>query len=342
MKTIYILLPRENATASSYVRALCLDGFWPPGWDVKFVHGPDRLPDCSLFRRFFVNYHYCKILLGYWCNKKFGCVYFIKPSSIVLLLLVRFVLMAKVIIDINDALHLPEHLGRHSRAKLITLLKISNGIVFESAEYREFCAKWHKTPSTVIEDTPQFEQSYLRFSDRELSAVWFGSFLTSEALLNYKEYFKVISESGFEIILLGAAPHVVDSLKHIVKNIKYMKVYNHQELTAILSYSTLSFVPMPSVEFYELRGNLKAKLSMATGCVTLASNLKMHQRLIDDKRNGYMFQTFEEFCLIIKKISNNPEMYLETIGRSANVKVMCNYNRVSHAKQICEFVETLN
>ncbi len=339
MKSICIILPLDKGLASAHVRGLCLEGFWPNDWEAKYWHGPKHIPEQKVFRNIVVWLHYIKMLFQMRLTaKNVVCTYFIKPSSVVVMLLARVVFGYKVIIDVNDPIHLPEHLGRYSVIRFKLFLMISNGVVFESLEYKDFCTKWHNKPVAVIEDTPQFEMSYVNYTDRQMRAVWFGSPFTSKVLIEFVGYFKKLSESGFDIILLGADLKVVKILKNYSTNLVVVDKYDHKSLIRILSESTVAFVPMPKTQSYELRGNLKSKFAMASGCITVASNLKMHSRLIENQKTGYLFNGFDDFSEIINKISRSPSIGLKTIGKSANLKVMEGYNRYLHARQICDFI----
>lgn len=342
VKAVYFILPPGEGMASTFVRAECLDGFAPLGWKFVFISGPIFSRKCArLLRRILTARHYIHQLIKIKSRENISpAIYFIKPSSFFLLLFSRFVLRLKTFIDINDPLHLPEFLGSYSRLKLRLLMLLANGIVFESSEYMEYCKEWVSEKCVLIEDTPQFEVSYTDFSHRELAVVWFGSPGTSHVLLDYSEYLKVFAKYGYKVILLGASYEVVMALQKGGMEIKWVKQYDHQILIDIVSSATFSFVPMPDIEAYALRGNLKAKLSMACGCLTIASNLKMHLRLIDNRVNGYIFDGIVDLEEIISEVSADVLGSLKKIGASANLSSMKNYNRTNHAEKICSFFDS--
>lgn len=343
VNTINFVLPHDKTMASIHVRGLCLDGFAPQGWEFDFISIDTSYSKHRVLQKVKIFYQYA-LAIGRIRLKKRGkqVLYFIKPNSILLMALCRFIYRYKVFIDINDPIHLPEHAGRFSREKLIIMLNLANGTVFESTEYKEYTRILHSNPATVIEDTPQFEISFINLKNRNRNVVWFGSPATSRILINYKEYFKKFISSGFSITLLGADVKTTEILSESGIKCNAINVYTHELLLSTLSNSILAFVPMPNEESYSLRGNLKAKFAMASGCVTIASDLNMHRRLIEDNVTGFIFSNFSEFSVAVDNISRSPDYYCERIGGTANVNVINLFNRISHAEKICKFVNSCN
>lgn len=342
VKAIYFILPPGAGMASTFVRAQCLKGFSPRGCEFIFITPPPLKIKCGvILKRIFTGLIYIKELTTIKIvSKSSSAVYFIKPTSVLLLLVSRYVLRLKTFIDLNDPMHLPEFLGRFSIIKLRIFMAIVNGIIFESLEYRRYCAKWTSKRSTVIEDTPQFEISFVNYRLRKPIVVWFGSPATSKILLGYANHLIAFSDHGYSALLLGASQDVVAELRERGVTIELVDRYDHQILVDSISSATFSFVPMPNTELFSLRGNLKAKLSMACGCLTIASNLPMHKRLIDSRSNGYLFNDLTELKVILNEISEDVIGRLNQVGKIANIEVVSKYNRSAHAKKLCSFIES--
>jgi glycosyltransferase involved in cell wall biosynthesis len=141
---------------------------------------------------------------------------------------------------------------------------------------------------------------------------------------------------------MGADPLVVAELRRKGCVLKNIEKYNHEELQELLSSASLSFVPMPNVDLYELRGNLKIKLAMAAGCITVASDLQMHRRLIKSGINGYLFRDYEDFKKTLNKISSELSGSIKRIGKASNIEIVNKYTRKSHAEKICNFIFKIN
>jgi glycosyltransferase involved in cell wall biosynthesis len=342
VKEIYFILPPAAGLASTYVRAQCLKGFAPKGYEFIFINPPSmKIKYGMILKRGFTGLNYLKELAKIKIHSNGSpAVYFIKPTSVLLLLISRYFLRLKTFIDLNDPMHLPEFLGRLSIIKLRLFMAIVNGIIFESLEYRRYCRKWTSKRSTVIEDTPQFEISFINYQLRKPIVVWFGSPSTSKTLLAYANHLMVFSEHGYIALLLGASQEVVTALKEKGITIELVERYDHQILVDSISSAVFSFVPMPNTELFSLRGNLKAKLSMACGCLTIASNLPMHKRLISSRSNGYLFNDLAGLKAILNEISEDVIGRLNQVGKKANLEIVSKYNRSTHAKKLCSFIES--
>lgn len=328
--------------ASIYVRGLCLDGFSPQNFEFVFVHTESSKTN-NFFKKLFNLINTAISILNIKFDKKNDVLYFIKPSSVILLALCRFVFNYRIFIDVNDPLHRREHLGRFSKIKFICMANISNGIVYESMENEKQTRKWHISSTAIIEDTPQFEISFINYRIRAKNVVWFGSPATSYILTDYIDFFKKFNQSGFGVVLLGADKKVQEFFN--VNSVEYKSIdkYDHEILLEVLSENLLSFVPMPNIEAYNLRGNLKAKLSMAAGCITIASDLEMHRRLIHENETGFLFRNIKDFFKILDYITNpSNKKLIESIGFMANQTIINKYNRNTHARKICDFFQKVN
>ncbi len=329
--------------ASIHVRGLCLAGYSPNGWVFNFLNPKNSNFKNKYLAKFhnLVNYIYEIGMIRLKAGKN-NYLYFIKPNSIMLLAISRYIYRFKVFVDINDPIHLPEHLGRFSMVRYKGILKVSTGIVFESPEYEKYSRNIHTKRTAIIEDTPQFELSFLNYKSRKKIIVWFGSSSTSKVLENYMEYFKEFEKKGFTIKILGVDTEIETKFRSYDIKFESITSYNHEELLGTLSNSIVSFIPMPDTPLYSLRGNLKVKFSMACGCITLASDLPMHDRIINNGVTGFIFSDFKSFSEILENISYLPNESLRSIGMAANSYVVNNFNRKSHAEKICNFISSFD
>lgn len=343
VSTVFFILHPYKTLASNHVRGLCLEGFAPPQWEFKFISPEITNSRFKLVEKLKKLINHALIIRKIKLKKSTrSYCYFIKPNSCTVLILYRFVFGYKVIIDINDPIHLPEHLGRFSKIKFLIMLRIANAAVYESIEYENFTRNWRRIPTSVIEDTPQFEISFTNYNKRDKVMVWFGSPATSKILTNYLDYFKKINKAGYSIKLLGADLQVVKIMRENDINLSMQAEYDHDSLLNILSNACLSFVPMPNTEAYSLRGNLKVKFSMATGCITIASDIDMHKRIIKNNVNGFLFSDYNDFSKVIDNIASLNDSFFEEMSKAANGEIIEKFNRKSHAEKICKFIDTCN
>jgi hypothetical protein len=338
-KTVAFLLSFDKSLASGHVRAKCLKDFAPHGWAFEFIDGSypkilDYPVGRGLFRFLFYILHL--MYLKYFKRKK-TIALINKPSSIPLILIIRYVIGIKVVSDINDPIHLPQHYG-HVKSSLI--LKLSNHIIFESPEYRDFWKYKNIAPSSVIEDTPQLECVFNNYSQRIRQVIWIGSPNTSEDLLEFIPHFLLFNEYKYNIKILGASIEVINSL--LDSKVKLTPIYNYDTKSLIenLTFSAISFVPMPNSDKYNLRGNLKAKISMGCGCLTIATRNRMHERLIVNQKTGFLFSTYADLSEILEYISKDSSV-CSKIAYEGNVYVANNFTRANHAQEICRIANTL-
>lgn len=330
------MLPPNENMPSVFVRALCLEGFEPSGYKFIFLRGQKEQGN-KLKRKILRFIHYIKILI---VAKKSGhtkYLYFIKPHSLLILIVARLFLGFKVYIDVNDPLHLSEHLGTFSRFKFWAYMKICTGAVFESEEYADFNKEFNEKIK-IIEDTPQFEIAYTNYRLRKEQVVWFGSPEASKDLIKYIELFKKFNVHGVKIVLLGVDSKIISIFKSEKIDFVFFDSYSHSDLINILGESFYSFVPMPNIPLYSLRGNLKVKFAMASGCIVIASDLNMHKRLIENRIDGFIFENDESFDQILKKLKSCSFSEKEEIGRKANLKIVNSYSRMLHAEKICQYI----
>jgi glycosyltransferase involved in cell wall biosynthesis len=333
---IYFILPPNGNMPSVSVRALCLEGFEPSGKEFVYIHGPKQ--HANRIKRRIINLsHYFSKLLELSGRRETKCLYFIKPHSLLVLLISRYLFRFTIYIDVNDPLHLKEHLGRFSKVKFWFYMKVCNGAIFESEEYAKFNIE-NFEKIRVVEDTPQFELSYINFHNRKKKVIWFGSAETSKELIIYMDFFKKFKSEQIEIELLGVDDRVINVFRSEKIDFKFHKTYNHELLMDLLSDSLYSFVPMPDKPLYTLRGNLKVKFAMAAGCIVIASNINMHKRLIDHGKNGFLFSSDFDFYKVLEELNKTSSSGKAEIALSANLKIMNEYSRTKHAEKICEYL----
>lgn len=335
--TLVFVLPFTEMV-SNHVRAKCLEGFEPKNWSFIYLKGiyPQAF-DFFIIRTIYRFSFYVGELLKLKFRSKQIVAYFIKPQSPILLWTVRRVLRIKVIIDINDPYHLPELFGNK-----VTKLLLNNAdhLVFESDEY---CAYWSNSfskISSIISDTPQHECIYIDSYYRAKTVCWIGSAYTSPYLKNFIEHFKLFNDYGYEIRLIGCDKDTADFFREGLIRFSQINHYDSNILAQELSSSLISFVPMPNNDLFLLRGNLKAKVSMGYGCLTIASRNSMHENLIQDGINGYLFDSLKELELIIIQIQSRS--ILACVASAGNKHVSGEYSRKSQAEKLTRIAEAMN
>jgi hypothetical protein len=336
-KSVAFLIPFNKTMASNYVRAKCLKGYEPDDWSFEFLDGLyPRLLDKKFLRAFYRIFFYTTRLFKLKFKYKKVVVIGVKQESILISYIVRKVLRLHLILDINDPYHSSQGLSRN---KALRLLKSADYVIFESQEYKNY---WNgdKIPDArVIEDTPQIECIYDDFLRREQSVIWVGSPSTSSVLLDFIPHLMLFNKFGYIIKLLGASDDIKQHLANSGVKVISDNYSDHASLVSNLTKSKLSFVPMIDIDLHKLRGNLKAKIAMGCGCLVIASKNQMHERLIENGKSGFLFDSLEELQILLESESNSNNF--PEIALAGNNYVANKFTRANHAYKICEVADEI-
>jgi glycosyltransferase involved in cell wall biosynthesis len=221
--------------------------------------------------------------------------------------------------------------------KAFSLFKNSKMIVFESQEYRDLILSMNykiQKKAFIIEDTPQNEFCCINYQTRRNQVIWLGTNHTSKFLKDYFHYFHYFNDLNYQICFLGIDIDTEKFFKLRKIRAEYFNSYDRTLMEDKLLSSKVSFVPYSNVDIFKYRGNLKTKLSMAYGCVVIASNLDMHKRLINNGVNGYLYDNFNDF----KQIRHTTSIF-EKVSKNANNLIISQYTRSNHAQQILDLYE---
>lgn len=337
-RVIAFIIPFNKTMASIYVRAMCLKGYESNNWKFSFIEGNyPRLLNFKLIRAIYrLSFYFFKLLKLKILNKDV-VVIGIKLESLILINMIKKILRLKLILDINDPYHSSPGITKEKAKKI---LQSADYLIFESLEYMNY---WNKTilpEASIIEDTPQHEFIYDNFDDREFAVTWIGSPITSPVLIDFLPHLLLFNKLNYCIKLLGASEDVNNQLKSAGIKTTLINNYDHTSLVKHLSQTQLSFVPMLDIDWHKLRGNLKAKISMGCGCLTIASRNEAHERLIEHANTGFLFDSLNELEVILSRIRSS-KYNIREIALNGNKKVAENYTLSKHASSICDIADGL-
>lgn len=337
-KAIVFLIPFDKSIASNHVRAKCLEGYASNGWSFEFLetrHSNERHHE--RFHGFYKIIFYILGLIKIKFKYKRIVAFIIKPDSLILMFLIRRILRVPLISDVNDPIHLFPRVGQ---ARALRLFHASDHVIFESLEYKCFWAGNEMPPVSIVEDTPQFECVFLDFVTRASYVAWVGSSLTSEVLLEFIPHLWLFNKMGYHVLLLGASDDVNQALCRAGIKTTLIAKYDHSSLVDNLTMAQIAFVPMLNNELHELRGNLKAKVAMGCGCLTIATRNAMHERLIENGKSGFLFNSFEELDSVLNTIAIKKNI-AKKAAFTGNCYVADRFTRDAHASKICAIADEL-
>ena len=330
---------------SRYVRALYLNEFNTHGIKLQYIDIPSI---CE--RKGKTGKYILKLLLVPLQSvrikkamKDHKIAIMIKPDSPLLILFLR-ILGLKIIVDINDPIHLRLYSGRFGGLKFKAIMMISSFNIFESEEYLHYWGDKYINNSVVIEDTPQHVTKYNNYKERHNRIIWVGSPTTSKILLESSDCFESFYHCGVrDILLLGADTEVASEIAKI-SNLRVQNIisYDIELMRKELSSSRYAFCPSNDSPLYALRGNLKAKIMMSHGCITFAKDIAMHKRLIDNGYNGFLFKTHKDISDAFRTSLNDQNRRIR-IASNANILTVEKYSPDNHLRQLlnlCSFVSS--
>lgn len=121
-----------------------------------------------------------------------------------------------------------------------------------------------------------------------------------------------------------------------VENIKWDINTQDKEI----SLFDAGLMPMPKNPWTEGKCSYKALQYMSAGVVPVATRFGFNCHVIDDKIDGFLFDTEEEFIKIIEFIYENPVSAYE-MGKKAREKVINNYSVNVISKKLAEILINL-
>ena len=125
-----------------------------------------------------------------------------------------------------------------------------------------------------------------------------------------------------------------DGLK--IENIKWdLKTQDYE-----ISLFDVGLMPIPKNPWTEGKCSYKALQYMAAGVVPVATRFGFNCHVIDDKKDGFLFDSEEEFIKIIEFIYDNPDIAYE-MGKKAREKVIKNYSVNIISKKLAEIIISL-
>ena len=201
--------------------------------------------------------------------------------------------------------------------KVVTLIKsmssnlgIKNTIVGHGVDVQLFKPNENKKLSNVL------QENIILCAGRVRKAK--GQIVLLEAAKTLKKH------KNWAIVIVGKVdkPTFLDELKAIAKKHQIEKqVYFVDETLDMISYyqaSKIAIVPSFSEGF-----SLVTAEAMSCGCSVIATkNVGVHSSLIDDKKNGYLFEpgNIKELETLISKSLNNEIKNLGIMGRKEILK----------------------
>ena len=138
---------------------------------------------------------------------------------------------------------------------------------------------------------------------------------------NFNELIKIFSNTDFEIEIYGSGTkksELINNAKKYNTNLKIFEPVTNEILVKNLSDYKLYI----SSSNYE--GNPKSVLeAMSAGCVVIAKNNKNLEEIIQNSKNGFLYESYDQLIDYVELIINDEKLWKE-ISRSATSSVVEN------------------
>ncbi len=242
-------------------------------------------------------------------------------NPIDLYLLAKF--SKKLVFDFDDAIYMNDDRAKNfynkrkeSRFKRIAIKSsfIIAGNPHLASKAREFNEKVYILPSAVFTDEIPVKTNFRKHED-PLILGWVGGGSNLHHLnLVIPALRQIADKIPFILRVISNEKFQTKGLK--IENIKWDLKTQDYEITLF----DAGLMPIPKNPWTEGKCSYKAIQYMAAGVIPVATKFGFNQTVIDDRQNGFLYDSHEEFIKIIEFIYQNPDLAFE-MGKKAREKV---------------------
>jgi len=244
-------------------------------------------------------------------------------------------LAKKVIYDIEDNIHLqrkimsqddPNPITRFMkwRGKYEFLIRSSDHVITSSPFLNEYCLKINlKKKCTYISsslDTDKYKINKEYSSDKKIVIGWTGTYSSKEYLeLLNQVFLKLSKRVNFQLKIISNFEYHISGIEY--ENVNWSLDNEIEDLKAF----DIGVYPLPLDKWVLGKSGLKAIQYMALGIPCVATNVGTAPILIQDKINGRLVETEEEWIDALEELILNSELRRQ-LGKQAQIDAVENYS----------------
>ena len=217
----------------------------------------------------------------------------------------------KIIYDIDDLVFLKNanHANKLSgllkgKEKPIFMMKNADHVITCTPYLDTFVRKYNNNTTDISStiDTVSYKPINKYENKNEIIIGWSGSHSTSQYLYLLKDVLLKLQETfPFKLLVMGDPSFKIDGL-----NIEAIEWKEDWEIST-LQRMDIGVYPLPLNDEWVLgKSGLKALQYMALGIATIATNVGCNDRVIVDKKTGFLVKTEEEWYNSLLKLLKNP------------------------------------
>lgn len=342
MKKVMFIVPYPHGTApgqrfryEQYLSALEKNGISytirsflsPATWQILYKPGRFHLKIYGVLQGFL------KRFLLLFSLKKYDYIFIFREASHIgppiFEWIIAKVLKKKIIYDFDDAIWLPnysEHNKLFHRLKMYGKVKsimrwshkISAGNNYLCEFARQFNSNVVLNPTTI--DT---ENMHNRVKDQRTEKVvigWTGTLTTAKYILEIVPVLQELEKKyDFEFQVISNEFPKID-----LKSFKFKKWKKETEIDDLLEFN-IGIMPLVDDQWARGKCGFKALQYMALGIPAVVSPVGVNTKIVDDKINGFLCTTHDEWYHALAYLLENPDVR-ERMGKAARKKIEDHYS----------------
>lgn len=275
--------------------------------------------------------------------KNFDVVFLQKKlvTSIDLFFIKKF--SKRLIFDFDDAIYINDDRAKNFKNKskeirFINIIKASDAVIagnpILARKAQEFNKRVFILPSAVFTENIPLKTKP-REASEPLILGWVGGGSNLHHLNMITPALKRLSKLiPFKLRVISNMEFRIDGIP--VENIKWDINTQDKEI----SLFDAGLMPIPKNPWTEGKCSYKALQYMSAGVVPVATRFGFNCHVIDNRIDGFLFDTEEEFVKIIEFIYENPQKAFE-MGKKAREKVIISYSVNVISKKLAEILINL-
>jgi glycosyltransferase involved in cell wall biosynthesis len=247
-----------------------------------------------------------------------------------------------IIYDIDDAIFLSNASEYNSfigklkgKTKPFTMMKNAKHIITCTPFLDEIARKYNQNTtdisSTINTETYQVVNQYN--NDHQIVLGWSGSHSTAKYLYLLKDVLLKLKETHpFKLMVMGDASFHIDGL-----DIEAKEWREEIEISTIQQFD-IGLYPLPNEKWVLGKSGLKALQYMAVGLPVVATAIGANDRVISDKKTGFLVSNEDQWLQALIQLIENPALR-KSFGEEGRLKVENEYSVKANAPKYLAILE---
>lgn len=252
----------------------------------------------------------------------------------------------KIIYDFDDAIYLPNVSKANRIARLFKnenktkkIIALSNVVITGNGYLKDYASRFNKNViviATTIDTDKYILIKKPRLKDTPLCVGWSGSYTTVQHFMLLRDVLaKIAARFNIRIKVIGAPSDF--SLNGVALIVKEWDIKKEVEE---LSTFDIGVMPLPDDEWGRGKCGLKALQYMALGIPVVCSPVGVNKEIIEDRVNGFLASSDEEWIEKISRLVEHPELR-EKMGMAGRITVEEKFSVKRNAPMYFEVIKSM-